>query len=195
LKKIAVTGSLSSGKTTVCQFLTELGAYVVSADEIVHHLLESDAEIKKKVVHALGEDILVQGQLNREAIAQKVFSTPIQLHFLEQLLHPKVQHEIQTKYEAVKNNPKYTFFVAEVPLLYETAMESLFDFVIVVIAKEAECKKRFFAKKQRNDVLFTERMARQIPSQEKANKAHFTLINNTSLLNLKNEVTKLVHQL
>jgi dephospho-CoA kinase len=120
----------------VCQFLTELGAYVVSADEIVHHLLESDAEIKKKVVHALGEDILVQGQLNREAIAQKVFSTPIQLHFLEQLLHPKVQHEIQTKYEAVKNNPKYTFFVAEVPLLYETAMESLFDFVIVVIAKE-----------------------------------------------------------
>jgi len=63
LKKIAVTGSLSSGKTTVCQFLRELGAYVVSADEVVHHLLASDTGIKEKITLALGEDVLVHNQL------------------------------------------------------------------------------------------------------------------------------------
>lgn len=190
MKKIAITGSLSSGKSTVCQFLTELGAYVISADEIVHNLLSSDSNIRQKVVDLLGSDVLVNNQLNREAIAEKVFSQPTMLQSLESILHPLVLREIELKYQAVKNNPKYNFFVAEIPLLYETKNEALFDVVVVVLAKESLCKKRFIEEKKQDNAKFSERMLRQMPQQEKAAKAHFVLLNNGTLAELKNEVVK-----
>lgn len=190
-----MTGGLSSGKSTVCQFLTELGAYVVSADEIVHNLLSSDPNVYQKVVDLLGSDVLVNNQLNREAIAEKVFSQPKMLHSLESILHPLVLLEIELKYQTVKNDPRYNLFVAEIPLLYETQNEILFDAVIVVLAKETLCKKRFLKEKRKDPAKFTQRMLRQMPLQEKAAKAHFVLLNNGNLANLKNEVLKLASKL
>lgn len=189
-----MTGSLSSGKTTVCQFLRELGAYVVSADEVVHHLLASDTGIKEKIALTLGEDVLVHNQLDRERIAKKVFSDPAKLQFLETLLHPLVQNELCDRYEAVKNDPRYTFFVAEIPLLYETHMESLFDWVVVVTAKETTRKNRFHKRNKQETSLFAERMIRQWSCEEKAKRADFVITNNTDLANLKNEVAKIVPQ-
>lgn len=195
MKKIAITGGLSSGKSTVCQFLKELGAYVVSADEIVHHLLSSDQNVYQKVVDLLGSDVLVNNQLNREAIAEKVFSQPKMLQSLESILHPLVFLEIELKYQSIKNDPRYNLFVVEVPLLYETNNEILFDSVVVVLAKEEECKKRFTKKEKQESAKFTQRMLRQMPSQEKAKKANFILLNNGNLANLKNEVVKLASKL
>ncbi|MES2199721.1 MAG: dephospho-CoA kinase [Chlamydiota bacterium] len=195
MKKIAITGGLSSGKSTVCQFLTELGAYVVSADEIVHNLLSSDPNVYQKVVDLLGSDVLVNNQLNREAIAEKVFSQPKMLQSLESILHPLVLLEIELKYQTVKNNPKYNLFVAEIPLLYETNNEILFDAVVVVLAKEELCKKRFIKEKKQDHAKFTQRMLRQMPLQEKAARANFILLNNGNLANLKNEVLNLASKL
>ncbi len=195
MKKTAITGGLSSGKSTVCQFLKELGAYVVSADEIVHNLLSSDQNVYQKVVDLLGSDVLVNNQLNREAIAQKVFSQPKMLQSLESILHPLVFLEIELKYQSIKNDPRYNLFVAEVPLLYETNNEILFDSVVVVLAKEELCKKRFYKEEKQDNAKFTQRMLRQMPLQEKAKKANFTLLNNGNLANLKNEVVKLASKL
>ena len=195
MKKTAITGGLSSGKSTVCQFLKELGAYVVSADEIVHNLLSSDQNVYQKVVDLLGSDVLVNNQLNREAIAQKVFSQPKMLQSLESILHPLVFLEIELKYQSIKNDPRYNLFVAEVPLLYETNNEILFDSVVVVLAKEELCKKRFYKEEKQDNAKITQRMLRQMPLQEKAKKANFTLLNNGNLANLKNEVVKLASKL
>lgn len=178
----------------MCQFLRELGAYVVSADQVVHHLLTSDTGIQEKIALELGADVLVHNQLDRERIAKKVFSDPAKLQFLENLLHPLVQRELSTRYEAVKDDPKYTFFVAEVPLLYEIHMESLFDFVVAVIAEESACKQRFHKKNKQETVFFAERIARQWPIEEKAKRANFVIKNNSSLADLKNETAKLVPQ-
>lgn len=195
MRKIAITGGLSSGKSTVCQFLAELGAYVVSADEIVHNLLLSDPNVYQKVIDLLGSGILVNNQLNREAIAEKVFSQPEVLRSLESILHPLVFLEIELKYQTVKNNPKYNLFVAEVPLLYETKSEILFDAVVVVTAKETLQKQRFIKKIRQDHAMFTERMLRQMPLEEKTKKADFVLINNENLTDLKNEVSKLASKL
>jgi dephospho-CoA kinase len=91
-RKIAVTGTLSSGKSTVCQLLKEFGAYVVSADEIVHRLLRVETEIGQKVIDLLGEEILSEGQIDRAKIAKKVFRNPQLLQALEQIIHPQVRH-------------------------------------------------------------------------------------------------------
>ena len=94
-KKIAITGNLASGKSTVCQFFKEQGAYVVSSDEIVHQLLSPETNIGKKVIALLGKDIVVEDRLNREAIAKIVFRDRQLLLRLEELLHPEVQKEIE----------------------------------------------------------------------------------------------------
>jgi dephospho-CoA kinase len=185
-----VTGGLSSGKSTVCRFLTELGAYFVSADEIVHSLLSTNEEVQRKVARLLGPEVMVQGQLNRQEISKKAFSEPKTLKSLELILHPLVFHEMELRYQTVKNNPSYKLFVAEVPLLYETKMEHLFDFVITVLASEDRCKKRFSDKS-----YFEERNSLQMPSQDKANRADFVLMNNSSLEDLKNEVAKIAVKL
>lgn len=186
LRKIAVTGGLKSGKSTVCRFLKTDGAYVVSADEIVHQLLLSNTTLIQKIINALGSDAASSGKLDRSIIAQKVFSDPKKLQELESILHPAVIEEIKKEYEKVKNEKKYLFFVAEVPLLYESESHFFFDDVIAVIADIDICKKRY-----QNDVEYEKRMARQLPQNEKAAKANYIITNNGNLKDLQTKVKNL----
>lgn len=195
LRKIAVTGGLSSGKSTVCEMLSKLGAYVVSADEIVHRLLSPKTQIGKKIIDLLGSDVLNGDQFDRTKIAKKVFSQKDTLHALEQVLHPAVIDEIETLYQHIKDQGKHALFIAEIPLLYESDSEKYFDAVIAVISDDELCKKRFQSKAYYPDEEFEKRMARQWDMKRKAAKADFTITNNGSLEDLNKNVIKLYQEL
>jgi dephospho-CoA kinase len=183
LKKIAITGGVASGKSSVCQFFKELGAYVVHADVIAHELLNPNTDLGQQVIRQFGPEILQNGKISRKVIAEKAFKDQKLLHQLEELLHPAVLKKIERAYEeACQGN--YTSFVVEIPLLYEIGAESFYDVVIAVLADEALAKKRF----QKGD--YELRMKRQIDSQLKAKRAHYTIHNNGSLDALKKEVAK-----
>ena len=94
LKKIAITGGLSAGKTTVCQLFKECGAYVMSADEIVHRLLSPHTRIGQQVIALLGSDILSGAEIDRKKVSEKVFPYPDKLRALERIIHPAVFDEI-----------------------------------------------------------------------------------------------------
>ncbi len=190
LKKIAVTGGLSSGKTTVCGLLKKQGAYVVSADEIVHHLLSPHTPLGQQVIKLLGSDIVSHQQLDRKKIAQIVFSDSQKLEALEQLLHPKVLDEIEKSYQKIKHNSAYRCFVAEVPLLYEIGAENCFDFVIAVRADPALCRARRQNHKEDSLEDYEKRMKRQLPN--KADRADATILNNGSFEDLENQVTQIL---
>ncbi len=192
LRKIAITGGVSTGKSTVCRLLADRGAYVVDADKIVHTLLSSDSQIRKQVISLLGENVLVDGQINRKAIADIVFSNPETLKSLELLLHPAVFHEMELQYHRIKDDPKYNLFVAEVPLLYETESSKLFDFIVVVLSERSQCLNRFTKDLKGSAESFDQRMQRQMEPKEKAAKANLVLINNDSIENLENQVTNLL---
>src|SRR5579872_4450591 len=136
LVKIAITGGVASGKSTVCQFFKELGAYVVNADAIVHQLLKPDSHLGQQVIRLLGSEVLHNGQLDRGRIAEKVFRDPKQLKALEKILHPEVIHRIAEEYEKAVKDGSYTSFVVEIPLLFEIQGESFYDAVIAVLADE-----------------------------------------------------------
>src|SRR5262245_55950333 len=99
LKKVAVTGGLSCGKSSVCRIFKELGAYVVSADDIVHQLLTPQTKPGQQVIELMGSDIVVDQHIDRSKIAKKVFGNLKLLKSLEQILHPAVRHEIDKKYQ------------------------------------------------------------------------------------------------
>ena len=144
----------------------------MSSDEIVHHLLATDAEVRRALVERLGAGILDEdGVPDRERIAVRVFKDREALDFLEKLLHPLVSREYVTWREqlaALPDPPEVC--VTEVPLLYEVGAEERFDKVVLVTAPT---KLRDARRGGRTD----DRETRLIPDREKAKLADFTYVN------------------
>jgi dephospho-CoA kinase len=193
LKKIAVTGSLSSGKSTVCQFFKELGAYVLSADEIVHRLLTPEKLVGQQVVDLFGKDILTNNQIDRTKIAKKAFSDPKLLAALEHLLHPKVRDEIEKEYRNCSS--KFTLFVVEIPLLFETGADAEYPIIITVTAPKQQCQQRFKKGVKSAEQDYQKRMDRQLSIEEKISRATYVIHNDGSLEKLKEAVAKIYEQL
>lgn len=189
LRKVALTGSLSAGKTTVAQVFRELGAYVVSADDIVHRLLSPKNPLGEQVIRLFGPEIVEKEELSRKKLASLSFSSPEKLAALETLLHPAVFDEIDREYKKIAHTAQYPLFVAEVPLLYETEQEKKFDVVITVVATEAHCKERF------TKDFFDLRMKRQLPSQIKAARSDYVIKNDGTIEQLKAQARRLYFQL
>jgi dephospho-CoA kinase len=172
---VAITGGIGAGKSTALASFRRHGAATVSSDEIVHHLLATDPDVKEALVERLGEDILgADGVPDRERIAHRVFKDREALDFLEQLLHPLVSREYMTwrdQLAALPDPPEVC--VTEVPLLYEVGAETRFDKVVVVTAPT---KLREARRGGRTD----DREARLIPDREKAKRADFTYVNTGS---------------
>jgi len=169
---VAITGGIGAGKSTALEAFRRHGAATVSSDEIVHHLLASDPEVKLALVERLGDEILDDdGVPDRERIALRVFRDRKALDFLEDLLHPLVSREYMTWREQLARLPNPPeVCVTEVPLLYEVGAEKRFDKVVVVTAPS---KLREARRGGRKD----DREARLIPDREKAKRADFTYVN------------------
>ncbi len=189
-KKIAITGGVASGKSSVCQFFRELGAYVVSADALAHELLSLETSLGQQILHQFGPQILQNGKIDRRILAQRVFRCPDELEKLEKLLHPAVLAQIDALYEQAKKEGAHALFVVEIPLLYEIHTESFYDAVVVVAADEALCRERFQKNAFATDE-YEQRMKRQWTPHEKAKRADYILINNGSLSDLRREVETL----
>ena len=169
---VAITGGIGAGKSTALDAFRRHGAATVSSDEIVHHLLRTDPDVKRALVERLGEEILDgEGVPDRERIALKVFKDREALDFLEQLLHPLVSREYLAWREqlALLEKPPRVC-VTEVPLLYEVGGETRFDKVVVITAPS---KLREARRGGRTD----DRESRLLPDREKVERADFAYVN------------------
>jgi dephospho-CoA kinase len=169
---VAITGGLGAGKSTALDAFRRHGAATVSSDEIVHHLLRTDQDVKQAIVERLGEEILDgEGVPDRERIALRVFRDREALDFLEKLLHPLVSREYLAWREQLARLPEPPrVCVTEVPLLYEVGGERRFDKVVVITAP---AKLREARRGGRKD----DRESRLLPDREKAERADFTYVN------------------
>lgn len=193
LKKIAITGGLASGKSSVCRCFEDLGAFVVSSDAIVHELLKDPkSALRKQIAHIIGVDAQVDEDSFRKAIAEKVFKDERLLASLEKILHPAVLQRIETLYAVISDEKKYAYFVVEVPLLFEIGWEPFYDVVVTVIADEKDAQNRFErAGFSRQD--YARRMQRQMDPVIKGKKSDYILQNTGTLEDLKKQVV-LLHQ-
>ena len=169
---VAITGGIGAGKSSALASFRSHGAATVSSDEIVHHLLATDPDVKQALVERLSEEILGDdGAPDRERIALRVFKDRDALDFLEKLLHPLVSREYlawREQLAALPNPPLVC--VTEVPLLYEVGGEKRFDKVVVITAP---AKLREARRGGRTD----DRESRLLPDREKAKQADFVYVN------------------
>jgi dephospho-CoA kinase len=173
---VAITGGIGAGKSSALDSFRRHGAATVSSDEIVHHLLRSDADVKRALVDRFGAEILdADGVPDRERIGHRVFRDRDALDWLEKLLHPLVSREYlewREQLAALPNPPAVC--VTEVPLLYEVGAETRFDKVVVITAPRLLREAR--GGRQKDD-----RETRLLPDREKAERADFAYTNTGSL--------------
>ena len=173
---VAITGSIGAGKSAALESFRRHGAATVSSDEIVHHLLSTNPEVKRALVERLGEEILgPDGVPDRELIALRVFEDRDALEFLEKLLHPLVSREYLAWREQLAQLPDPPrVCVTEVPLLYEAGAETRFDKIVVVTAPSK-------LREARTRVRRDDRESRLIPDREKVKRADFVYVNTGTL--------------
>ena len=187
---VAITGGIGAGKSEALYAFPKAGAATVSSDEIVHHLLRSDPEVKAAIVAELGEDVLdAEGAVDRTLVAEKVFADRGKLDFLERLLHPKVAAEYLAWREQLAELPAPpAVCVTEVPLLFETGAEQRFDKVVVITAPAN-------LREQRRRVTRDDRDTRLLPDKEKVKRADFAYVNTGTLEELDAWVAGVMREL
>ena len=187
---VAITGGIGAGKSEALYAFQKAGAATVSSDEIVHHLLRTDPEVREAIVRELGEGVLANdGSIDRARVAEVVFADRAKLDFLEALLHPKVAAEYLTWREqlgALPSPPEVS--VTEVPLLYETGGDERFDKVVVITAPAK-------LREQRRRVKRDERELRLLPDKEKLKRADFAYVNTGTLEDLDAWVAGVMQEL
>lgn len=192
---VGLTGGIGTGKSTVSRILRQSKMAVIDADELAREVVKKDSQGFKEVVKAFGSSIVSQnGELDRKALGQKVFSDQSKLKVLENIIHPLVRSlSLQKKKELAQNGEKIAFY--DVPLLFEKNMEELFDQIVVVNCDPQIQKRRLIERDGFSSEEAERRISSQLSLEEKVRAAHFTIHNNGSLEDLEKQVAELISKL
>jgi dephospho-CoA kinase len=146
--------------------------------------------VRALVVERLGDEVAPGGELDRSLVAERVFQEDEQRGWLEGVLWPRVgDRMVAWKAEVDASDPPPVAAVVEVPLLFESGMESAFDHTVAVIAAE-DIRERRAA--ERGHAALASRAGRQLSQTEKAERAEFVVRNDGSLAELKQALSRVL---
>ena len=185
---VGLTGGIGAGKSEALRALERLGAATLSTDAVTHELLQS-GEVRALLVAELGPEVAPDGEIDRAAVAARVFGDDERRAWLEGILWPRVGARVAEFRAGVEDAPAA---VVEVPLLFESGMESVFDKTIAVVADERLRAERAGA---RGHELLEARTARQLTQDEKAQRADFVVRNDGDLRQLETRLSEVLAKL
>jgi dephospho-CoA kinase len=189
---VGLTGGMGSGKSTALEALGRLGAEVLSSDAVVHELYEGP-QLRDAVVARFGAEVAPGGVVDRAAVARRAFATAEDRTWLEGLVWPMVGARVAAWLEQARaKQPPPRAAVVEVPLLFEAGLDQLYDATIAVVSEETVRQRRAAA---RGHAAVDERAARQLPQEEKAQRATFVVRNDGSVEDLERQLSALLGKL
>jgi len=191
MKVIGLTGGIGSGKSTVSQFLAELGAVIVDADRVGHEAFKPDTDVWREVVAAFGRQILTtNGDIDREKLGETVFANPESLLWLNQITHPRIYEMVKARLEEYRRQG-VSVVVLEAPLLIEAGWSSLVDEVWVTVAPESTVLRRLKERAGLSEQQSLARIHSQLPSEERLKHADVVINNDGDLDELRVKVKRL----
>lgn len=188
---IGLTGGIASGKSTVSSFFRQKGAAVLDADRIARELSEPGGKLHAEYVHHFGAEVLQSdGTLNRRRIGQIVFSDPQQKQWLDAVSHPAIWAELLRKLEQ-KRNEKQRLILLDIPLLFESGWDKMADKTCLVYVDESVQLQRLMKRDGYTRREAQDRIAAQMPLEEKKKRADYLIDNNGSLMDTVQQAEEL----
>lgn len=176
---IGLTGAVAAGKSVALAALERLGAATLSTDAVVHELLGTE-RVRDLLVGRWGSEVAPDGVIDRAKVGAIVFADPDELTWLERTLHPLVAERTVAWRERLPDDARAA--VLEVPLLFETGMEGIFDATVAIVAPDELRAERAGA---RGTSELEARSARQLSQDEKAARATYVISNTGSIEDLE----------
>ena len=186
--KIALTGSIGMGKSTVAQMFESAGVPIFDADAVVRRL-QSDDPVLIAAIGARFPGTVSEGVLDREELAARVLGKPDELASLEAIVHPAVHAERARFLLDNRDKPALLF---DIPLLFETHGEHAFDKVIVVSAPAEVQRARVLARPGMTEDKLAAILARQTPDDDKRDRADFVVDTGADLSTTEDQVREIL---
>jgi dephospho-CoA kinase len=180
---LGLTGGIGSGKTHVAKIFKRLGAKLIEADKIAYNIVNKP-QIKRTLLEWYGYCLIKNnGQINRKKLAEVSFKNPENINRLNNLTHPYVKREIHNQLKQLNNNfrsKKIGIVVIDAPLLLETGLDKLCDYILFIEASYQTRLKRVLASRKWDNAEIKRRERYQIDLLRKQSKADFIINNNAS---------------
>lgn len=180
---IAITGGIGSGKSTFAHFLVEQGHPVVLADDISKEILAKDPDVRNEIITVFGAGSYLGKGINKKFLADKIFSDSNKLKKINSILHPRVRERIDSISKEYFKTKDIVF--VEAALIFESRIEKMYDFVILIAADKKLRMKRATNGKKISEMDFLQRNGNQLDDEVKKQKADFIFINNGSKTELR----------
>ena len=182
---IAITGGIGSGKTTFANFLAEQSHPVIFADDISKELLANDPDVKNDIVNEFGVKAYQGEKINKKFLADNIFSNPSKLKKINSILHHRVRKRIEFISKEYFESKDFVF--VEAAIIYESKIEKMYDFVVLIVADEKLRMKRVSKSEKISEKDFINRSQNQLSDEVKKKKADFIFINNGTKAELKDK--------
>jgi dephospho-CoA kinase len=182
--RVALTGSIGMGKSTVASMFERAGVPVFDADAVVRALQGPGGDLVEKIGQLFPGTVRC-GTLDREALAHIVLADRAKLAALEQAVHPAVREAREAFVAEHRESPVLVF---EIPLLFETQVEQEFDKIVVVSAPPDVQRSRALQRPGMSEAKLDSILARQLPDSEKRARADFVVDTGTDLSTTESQV-------
>lgn len=193
--KVGLTGGIACGKSLVRRRLQEQGIPTLDADAVVHRLLGAGSEVSEEVRRSFGEGVVAgDGSIDRKALAAIVFADPEERKKLNAIVHPRVWSEIGCFFqEAEKAGAPLA--VVDAALMVETGSFETYDRVIVVHCRPEQQIERLVARDGLDRSEAEQRIAAQMPIEEKLGYGDFLVDTSGSLAETEERIEELIEEL
>ena len=174
--RVGLTGGIGSGKSTAGDFFASQGAIVTDSDQLSRQAIERGSEGFNSVVSHFGEEILNNGDIDRQKLAEIIFADASEREYLESIIHPYVARKYQ---EIVDHAPVNSLVINQIPLLVEINGASRFDLTITVNS-ETELRVNRLLIRGLSHSQITSRMNSQVSDERRAEYCDIVVENNGS---------------
>lgn len=188
---IGLTGGIASGKSTVGSMLVELGARLVDADAVAREIVQPGEPALAAIASLFGQAVLQpDGTLNRAALGGIVFQDSEALAKLEAITHPAIRKRMWDRIHTYKKEDPDGLIIGDVPLLYETNQETLYEGVMVVYVPEEEQVVRLMQRNAMTEEEARRRVSLQMDIEEKRKRADWVIDNSGTLEETREQVLR-----
>ena len=184
--KVAITGGIGTGKTTISNMFSDKGVPAFNSDEIAKEIMNTNSLLKNEIVTAFGDKVYDKNRLNKEYLSDAIFNNETLLKKINAIVHPYVADEFNSWIE--EQDSKYIIY--ESAIIFENQVEDFFDKIICVTASEEDVISRVMKRNNFSVDKIKSIINKQLPNDAKIQKSDY-VIENINISKLSDKVLEI----